>query len=180
MARATWKSSSKPGARTVWPDRLDSFAGKKLASVTQSGGDLVAEGETDDVSALCTALKAALGDAVQEVRASTRLVNSAVLLAAGAGPDLQMQRLLRRAGRPGYQPPPDLEINPKHPLILALAASQAAPDTTEDNSRMEIIAGVLLDLARVQEGEGPRDPGEFARRITALLAGSVIVKPVDK
>ena len=163
-----------------WPDRLDSFAGKKLASVTQSGGDLVAEGETDDVSALCTALKAALGDAVQEVRASTRLVNSAVLLAAGSGPDLQMQRLLRRAGRPGYQPPPDLEINPKHPLILALAASQAAPDTTEDNSRMEIIAGVLLDLARVQEGEGPRDPGEFARRITALLAGSVIVKPVDK
>ncbi len=167
-----------------WPERLDGFAGKKLASVTQSSSDLAAEGETGDVSALCAALKTALGDAVHEVRASARLVDSAVVLAAGAGPDLQMQRLLRRAGRPGYQPAPDLEINPKHPLIVALAAAHATPEEAgrgEAGSHDDIadIAGVLLDLARVQEGEGPRDPGEFARQITRLLSASMTTRPAD-
>ena len=158
-----------------WPERLDSFAGKKLASVTQSAADLALfgkaeEGETDDVSALCAALKTALGDAVHEVRASARLVDSAVVLAPGAGPDLQMQRLLRRAGRQGYQPAPDLEINPKHQLIVALAAAQAASTDTPDTGE---IAGILLDLARVQEGEGPRDPADFARRIARLLSANM-------
>ncbi len=165
-----------------WPDRLDGFAGKKLASVTQSGDDLKPDGEQGDFSALCAALKTALGEAVREVRASTRLVNSAVLLAAGVGPDLQMQRLLRRAGRPGWQPPADLEINPKHPLILALAAGLARTgdgDANGDAVDIGGIAGVLLDLARVQEGEFPRDPGDFVRRITALLAGNVTRTATD-
>jgi molecular chaperone HtpG len=152
-----------------WPERLDGFAGKKLANVTQSGADLTSDGDMADVTALCVALKASLGEAVHEVRASHRLVDSAVLLAAGAGPDLQMQRLLRRAGRSGYQPAPDLEINPKHPLIAELAQMQA--NTGESERNIDNIAGVLLDLARVQEGEAPRDPGEFARRITDLLTG---------
>ena len=156
-----------------WPERLDGFGGKKLANVTQSGGDLTADGEVADLSALCASLKAALGDAVREVRASGRLVDSAVLLASSGGADLQMQRLMRRAGRPNYQPAPDLEINPKHPLILALAASEANPDSGDERFAIDDIAGVLFDLARVQEGEGPREPGDFARRISALLANSV-------
>ena len=170
-----------------WPDRLDGFAGKKLASVTQSAGDLTADGETADVSALCAALKAALGDAVQGVRASARLVDSAVVLAAGVGPDLQMQRLLRRAGRSGYQPPPDLEINPKHPLIATLAALEAARGAAGDGAAgdgasgdgIADIAGILLDLARVQEGEGPRDPADFSRRIAALLASGINSRTAD-
>jgi molecular chaperone HtpG len=34
-------------------------------------------------------------------------------------------------------------------------------------------AGMLLDLARVQDGEPPRDPAEFARRIEKALASSL-------
>ena len=147
-----------------WPERVGEFGGKKLANVTQSTADLKPESEQADISALCTALKNVLGEAVGEVRASHSLVDSAVLLAAGAGPDLQMQRLLARAGRGGWQSPPDLELNPAHKLIVALAANigQAAG-----------MADTLLDLARVQEGEAPRDPSEFARRITAVLASGL-------
>ncbi len=143
-----------------WPERLMEFEGKKLANVTQSSADLKPEGEPADVAALCAAIKEALGDAVGEVRASHSLVDSAVLLAAGAGPDLQMQRLLRRAGRAGWQSPPNLEINPRHALIESLAA---------DLGQVPAAAGTLLDLARIQEGEAPRDPAEFARRIAELL-----------
>ena len=149
------------GIDAFWPERVAEFDGKKLANVTQSSADLKPEGEQADISTLCTALKVALGDAVGEVRPSTSLVDSAILLAAGAGPDLQMQRLLRRAGRGGWQSPPDLEVNPGHPLIAALAAH---------TDRAAEIADTLFDLARVQEGEAPRDPADFARRISAVLA----------
>jgi molecular chaperone HtpG len=148
-----------------WPDRLASFEGKRLISITQSGAE--AAGDLPDISPLTAALKAALGEAVSDVRATGRLTDSAVVLAAGSGPDLQMQRLLRRAGRAGPLAPPVLEVNPKHRLIAALAGRAA------DAALLAPAAGTLLDLARVQEGDLPRDPAGFARRVTELLAGSL-------
>ena len=115
-----------------------------------------------------TALKAALGDAVSDVRATSRLVDSAVVLAAGtSGPDLQMQRLLKRAGRGGFPSTPVLEINPHHALIAALAASVAA------GGDVAPAAETLFDLARVQDGELPRDPAGFARRLEAALVRDI-------
>ena len=114
---------------------------------------------------LLPALKAALGNAVGEVRATDRLVDSAVVLAAaGFGPDLQMQRLMRRHGQAGLGLPPALEVNPRHPLIRSLSKQvEAGADLTD-------TAHTLLDLARVQDGEMPSDPAAFARRVTAALA----------
>jgi molecular chaperone HtpG len=158
-----------------WPDRLESFEGKKLRSVTQAGDELDAKpGEGDappDISNLLAAFRTALGEAVSDVKATGRLTDSAVVLSAGAGPDLQMQRLLRRSGRAGPAMPPVLEVNPTHPLIAALHARLADAEKPVDPDEIADIAGSLLDLARVQEGDLPRDPTGFARRITALLAG---------
>ena len=155
-----------------WPDRMDEFDGKPIRSVSQGAADLsklppaeAPSGEAADVTALLTALKAALGETVAEVRATDRLVDSAVVLAAGtSGPDLQMQRLLRRAGRTSFAPPPVLEINPRHRLVAALAAKASAGEDLSEP------AGLLLDLARIQDGDLPRDPAGFARRIEAALA----------
>ncbi len=155
-----------------WPERIDKFEEKPLRSVTQGAADLpflpggeAAAGEAADVSALVPALKAALGDAVDDVRPTDRLTDSAVVLAASAkGPDLQLVRLMRRSGRTVPSPPPLLEINPRHALIRTLAGRVAAgADIAEE-------AATLLDLARVQEGEAPRHPAEFARRVAAALA----------
>ena len=98
------------------------------------------------------------------MRATDRLVESAVVLSAsGSGPDLQMQRLLRRAGR-GAGGLPILEINPRHQLIASLAAkAEAGEDVTEP-------AGTLVDLASIQDGDTPRDPVAFARKVAAALA----------
>ena len=154
-----------------WPDRMDKVDEKPLRSVTQGAADLSllpapeTEGEVADVSALVPALKTALGDAVDDVRPTDRLVGSAAVLAAPArGPDLQMQRLLRRTGRGGPALPPILEINPRHALIRALAAQVAAGADVGE------AAENLFDLARVQDGETPRDPAAFARRVAAALA----------
>jgi molecular chaperone HtpG len=152
-----------------WPERLDGFEEKKLRSVTQGAEDLAKippetapAGDAADTTALVTALKAALGDAVSDVRPTERLVDSAaVLRASEQGPDLQMQRLLRRAGRAAPAPAPILEINPRHPWIRALAA-QADGDIAAS-------AQTLLDLARIQDGDPPRDPAAFARRVEAAM-----------
>ncbi len=155
---------------SFWPDRLNDFDGKKLKFVSQAGNDLSEikpleeQTEAADVSDLVAALKTALGEAVSDVRASDRLVSSAVVLAAtDYGMDLQMARLLRRSGR-GMEMPPVLEINPRHDLITHLAAQVAAGADVAD------AAETLFDLARVQDGETPRDPAAFARRVTAALA----------
>jgi molecular chaperone HtpG len=156
-----------------WPDRFDTFEEKKLKSVTQAAEDLAKleapalEGTAADVDALTKALKSALDDKVGDVRATDRLVDSAVVLAPdNSGPDLQMQRMLRRAGRSGPTKPPNLEINPRHHLIRALAARSDAGESVEEAAR------VLLDLARVQDGDPPADAAAFARRVTAFMAGS--------
>jgi molecular chaperone HtpG len=155
-----------------WPERMDKVEDKPIRSVSQGASDLskfAIEGEISaapDAGALTLALKSALGDAVSDVRATDRLVESAVVLAAGAnGPDLQMQRLLRRSGRTTFAAAPVLEINPRHPLIMALIARHARGDAIAHEAEM------LFDLARVQDGDMPRDPAAFARAIEAALAG---------
>jgi molecular chaperone HtpG len=151
-----------------WPERLDSFEGKHLKSVTQAAAEPEQDTDQPDISGLLSALKKALGDAVADVRATGRLTESAVVLAAGdKGPDLQMQRLLRRAGRAMLPSVPVLEVNPRHPLIDALAGK------LHDEALIASAADTLLDLARVQEGDLPRDPAQFARRVTGLLGTSI-------
>ncbi len=144
-----------------WPGRLGSYKDKKLTSASQAG-DIFTPAEADEtVTRLCEALAKALGDKVSGVAASTRLSGSpAMLVAAEHGPDLAMQRLLRRAGRPSFTLPPKLEINPTHPLILALAQREAVDED----------AALLLDLAKLQEGDLPDNPAAFVRAVAGALA----------
>ena len=154
-----------------WPEQLGEFDGKKLRSITQGNLDLAAfkaegeEAEAGDAGAIVAALKEALGDEVSDVRATDRLVESAVVLSSGEfGPDLQMQRLLRRAGRSYGPDRAVLEINPRHPLIRALGERVAAGTSIAEEAQ------TLLDLARIQDGDTPRDPVAFTRKIAAALA----------
>ncbi|WP_137179834.1 molecular chaperone HtpG [Roseomonas sp. AR75] len=159
------------GIDAFWPEQLGSFEEKPIRSITQGSVDLSAvagdapAGEAADVTLLLPRLQEALKEDVSAVRATDRLVDSAVVLAAPEhGPDLQMGRMLRRAGRSFGGGLPVLEVNPRHPLIRKLAEG-AATDTALGES-----AGLLLDLARVQDGEAPRDPAGFARKVAAALA----------
>ena len=154
-----------------WPDRFDRFDGRKVRRAGTAQEELAklpvlaeAEGTEADVGTLLKAMKSALGDAVADVRATSLLAESAVMLVSAGGVDLQVQRMLRRAGRAGAEQPPVLEINPRHKLIAALAARASA---VED---IAAEASVLLDLARIGDGDAPRDPAGFARAVENALA----------
>jgi len=61
-----------------------------------------------------------------------------------------------------------LEINPRHQLVAALGERVARGESVAE------AAGMLLDLARVQDGDLPRDPSAFARHIETALAKSFL------
>jgi len=164
---------------SFWTTRGLTFEGKSLKSLTQGEADLTGvpylDGkapettETGDTAALVDALKSALGDQVSDVRASARLVASAVcLVAQGAGPDLALERLLKHREQ-GVGLKPVLEVNVLHPLVKAVAASAAASRTQD----VADLAGLLLDQARILDGELPPDPAVFAERLNRLVARGV-------
>ncbi len=155
-----------------WPERLPSFEGKALRSITQGAVDLSKlppagepQGEAADVTTLLPLLREALKEEVSGVEETTQLVDSAVALAAQPGaPDLQMQRMMRRAGRAFGPDRAVLRLNPRHAVVRRLAQRAAAGEDVAE------MAGLLLDLARVQDGDTPRDPAAFSRRVAAALA----------
>lgn len=120
-----------------------------------------------DVTALIDVFKVALSDAVKDVRASDRLTDSAACLVADAGDmDMRLQRMLKAGDRLKTLTPRVLEINPHHSLIAALAGRA---DVEPTSSALSDAAHLLLDQARIIEGEPLADPAAFARRMSAAI-----------
>ena len=110
-------------------------------------------------------VKATLGGAVQDVRASDRLTDSAVcLVAPETGIDRQLEKILAGAGRLKAAVVPILEINPSHALIASLAKLG-----DDEKALKEDAAHLLFDEARVLDGERPADPRAFAERLARVL-----------
>jgi molecular chaperone HtpG len=164
-----------------WVSTAVGFDGKPFKSVTQGAADIKsiplkeqADAAADEptpaagLATLYALMKQVLGESVEDVRASDRLSSSpACLVASDTGPDRRLERMLAASGRLGPPSKPVLEINPRHPLILALAAKIGAPD----KEKFEDIIWLLFDEARVMEGEKPADA--FAARLTRILLGAV-------
>ncbi len=166
------------------PDHVDSFwvtagmdhEGKPFKSVTQGSADLSLIPPSEDiappsaeaseqVAQFVTFLKATLEDAVSDVRTSDRLTESAVcLVAPERGMDRQLEKLLAGAGRAPEVAKPVLEINPRHDLVVKLAALGGEDPTFRDDA-----AHLLLDEARILDGEQPADPRAFSTRLGRLM-----------
>ena len=150
------------------------FEGKPFKSVTQGAADLAQVPTVDgaatklpetpqSVSDFIAFAKSTLGDTVSDVRSSDRLTESAVcLVAPEQGYDRQLEKLLQGAGRLDAAAKPILEINPAHGLITALASGGS------DEFRTDAVK-ILLDQARVLDGDKPQDPRAFADRLSRLL-----------
>ena len=116
-------------------------------------------------------LKQTLGEAVKDVRTSERMTDSAVCLVADEHDlDMHLARMLKQQGQLNEFAPRVLEINPKNPLIRSLserATQEGASDALED------AAFLLLDQARIAEGEPLPDPVEFSRRLADMMKQSI-------
>jgi len=160
-----------------WLQVVQEYEGKPLKSVTRGAADLketATEEEKEDtdqpsqaaVGTLVAALKQALGDNVKDVRTSNRLTDSPVCLVADEGDlDMHLQKVLK-AQNMAQDVPRVLEINPRHPLIKQLS-SMATESGAAD--KLTDPAFLLLDQARIFEGEALPDPKGFISRLSAVM-----------
>jgi molecular chaperone HtpG len=168
-----------------WIPGVGDFEEKSFQSITKGGADLSKikkDGDSeedspeeaadkDGVDRLCAAFKAVLGESVQEVRSTDRLTDSAVCLVAGeGGMDRNLQRMLKQHGQAVPDEAPILEINPSHSLVKRLVDLSA--DGT--NQTLDDAAHLLLDQARIIEGETIPDMTAFARRMTSVMEKGLI------
>jgi molecular chaperone HtpG len=140
---------------------LDAFAKPDAAAAPEKAGD-------GEIASLTALFRLELKDAVKDVRASHRLTDSAVCLVADEGDlDMHLERLLRQHQQVDRSSPRILELNPSHPLIRSLATTLA--EHGSGATSMTDVAWLLLDQARIVEGEPLPDPKAFARRLTGMM-----------
>ena len=182
--RRSWRASAPAASRCCCSPTRSTPSGRNASavrgqadrSVTQGASDLALIPLLDDkkdekpesteaVTNFIAFVKLTLGDAVSDVRASDRLTDSAVcLVAPEGGPDRSLEKLLAGSGRAGPTAKPILEINPRHGVVASLAALGDG-----DNAFKEDAAHLLLDEARVLEGDRPADAKAFSARLARLL-----------
>ena len=162
-----------------WVTAITTYKEKPFKSATRGGADLDKIAALEDkpeeakpeppakLGSLIAIFKLALGDAVKDVRSSARLTDSAVCLVADEGDmDMHLERLLKQHRQLDSAAKRILEINPSHRLIERLAASVG---DTGASDQLSEFAWLLLDQARIVEGEQLPDPPAFARRLALLL-----------
>ena len=161
-----------------WVPAIGSYKDKAFKSATRGGIDLdkisLPEDRKDEhselpakLASLIAIFKLALGDAVKDVRSSDRLTDSAVCLVADEGDmDMHFERLLKQHRQLDTMSKRILELNPRHKLIERLAATVGEAGASDQLSE---FAWLLLDQARIIEGEQLPDAAAFARRLSTAL-----------
>ncbi|WP_120498514.1 molecular chaperone HtpG [Kiloniella sp. EL199] len=169
-----------------WVTSINEYEGKGFKSVTRGGADLNKIDSTDDtddsakdkeddkaeLGALLGYMKLTLEGEVKDIRSSERLTDSAVCLVADEGDmDIHLERILRSHKQVDEASKRVLEINPKHDLVKRLSDL-----IKEDGAAKELedIAWLLLDQARILEGQMPSDAATFAQRMSRVMGKGLL------
>jgi len=152
---------------------LSDYKGKHLQSVAKGELDL---GELEDKETkervekaaeahkgLIERVKAALGDAVKEVRVSSRLTESpACLVVDHYDMSQNLARVLKQLGQDAPMPTPIIEINLDHPLLKRM-------EDEADEDKFAELAKLVFDQALLAEGGQLDDPAGFVHRLNRLM-----------
>ncbi|HAD27030.1 MAG TPA: molecular chaperone HtpG [Rhodobacteraceae bacterium] len=138
----------------------DKYDLSELSDESQEDNDKIQE--TDTVAAL---IKDCLADLVEDVKATTSLVESPVRLVAGEGGlDFNLERILKAQNADFEGGKKILEVNCNHELVKKI------PDLSEGLQKS--VSRVLFEQARLLDGEMPSDPQQFSKDL--ILIGSAL------
>jgi len=143
-------------------DEIDKIKSKKNIKKKDSNVN------EEKIDKLVLTLKKALKDNVKDVKTTDRLRESAVCLVSETGGiSIHMERMMRQNGQSqNINSPRILEINPNHSLIEKLSS--------QTESTIEETAYLLLDQARIIEGDPIPDRTAFAQRLAENIEKSLI------
>jgi molecular chaperone HtpG len=160
--------------------QLKEYEGKKLVCVTAEGLELE---ETEDEKKafeeskaksekLCTKMKELLGDHVEKVVVSNRVVDSpCILVSTMYGMSANMERIVKAQALGAANNPmmgmnkKILEINPNHSIIAKLRDGLESNDDGTNNS----LIWLLYDTALLSSGYSLPDPNSLSKRIHQLI-----------
>merc|ERR1712190_446076 len=160
------------------------FEGKKMVDINKAGLDLDKSDDEKkemeelqkDFEPVATWLKKQLGERVQKVQISDRLVDSPATLVQGEwGMSPMMQRYMKSqtnssasdsAFAIGSRNQAILEINPGHNVIKQLKNAMETDAESDDTEDMLLL---VYETAALIGGYAIEDPGEFAKRVTKLM-----------
>jgi molecular chaperone HtpG len=107
-------------------------------------------------------------DEVGKVVSTEKLTKSPVSLTVENGQmSIHLERLMRNhQQKTMFASSRILEVNPYHPLIIKLANSMFEPEQTQT---IEEICKLLLDQAKISEGEAISDSSFFSEKISEYI-----------
>jgi molecular chaperone HtpG len=161
--------------------QLKEFEGKKLVSATKEGLKI---DETEDekkkkeelkekFEGLCKVIKDVLGDKVEKVVVSDRVVDSPCCLVTGEyGWSANMERImkaqaLRDSSMGGYMSSKKtMEINPENPIMEEL---RKRADADKNDKSVKDLVLLLFETAMLTSGFSLDDPNTFGSRIHRML-----------
>ncbi|XP_057983003.1 heat shock cognate protein 80 [Malania oleifera] len=161
--------------------QLKEFEGKKLVSATKEGLKLdESEDEKEKKEALkekfeglCKVIKDVLGDKVEKVIVSDRVVDSPCCLVTGEyGWTANMERImkaqaLRDSSMAGYMSSKKtMEINPENPIMEEL---RKRADADKNDKSVKDLVLLLFETALLTSGFSLDDPNTFGNRIHRML-----------
>ena len=164
---------------------MHEFEGKQFKDIAQGNLDIskldtsseeekkVRDSNEKQVQSLIERLKKQTGDQLKDIRVSHQLVDSPACLVRDDGDmGAQMRKIMEAAGQKAPETKPILEINPSHTLIKQL-------DQEVNEARFDNLTGIIIDQARLSEGEILKDPAGYVRRVNSTLS-SLLMENTSK
>ena len=168
-----------------WLPSMNEYEGKPFKSITKGAIDLSKfdiQKDKDskskkpatkkDIDKLISEMKTQLGDKVKDIKSSQMLTDSPVCLTADeAAMDIHLEKLMRQHKRLDKESTKILEINPSHDLIKSLGK---IVQNSKDKSVVSDVSHLLLDQARIVEGEMPLDTKGFTEKLSSIITRSLV------
>ena len=156
-----------------WVQTLTNFKGYPLKHVSQADLDIKIERNTPkadegSLKRLTDFMSELFKDEVGKVIPTEKLTKSPVSLTVENGQmSIHLERLMRNhQQKTMFASSRILEVNPYHPLIIKLADSMFEP---EQKQSIEEICRLLLDQAKISEGEAISDSSFFSEKISEYI-----------
>ena len=167
-----------------WLPSMSEYEGKPFKSITKGAIDLSKfdiqkdknskskkPATKKDIDNLISEMKNHLGDKVKDIKSSQMLTDSPVCLTADeADMDIHLEKLMRQHKRLDKESKKILEINPSHDLIKSLGK---IVQNSKDKSVVSDVSHLLLDQARIVEGEMPLDTKGFTEKLSSIITRSL-------
>jgi molecular chaperone HtpG len=167
-----------------WLPLVPEFEGRKFKSASRGAHDLdkfeqedteKKKADPSEFDMLIARIKTNLGEQIADVRLSSTLTESpACLVADENGMDIQMERLMKAHNKDFQGAPRILELNPDHDLVAALNKMADAKSGSKENGLVDDASHLLFDQAQILEGRMPSNLTAFSKRMTRVMACSIM------